>query len=96
MLEDGSIRFVRAGLDWHSLGDQSEASWLRILGPGDHRYHGADLGMLVSRARMQADDGSLSDRAQAWIRAIRDHFIGVAPQSAPAPADYGVLAFKAN
>lgn len=93
--EDGSISFMRAGLDWHSLGDESEAFWLRILGPGDYRYHGADLGMLVSRCRMQTDDGSLSDHAQAWIRAIRSQFVGVAPQHEPPPAEYGVLAFKA-
>jgi hypothetical protein len=94
--EDGSMRFVRAGLDWHSLGDESEAFWLRILGPGDYRYHGADLGMLVSRARMQSDDGSLSDCAQAWIRAIRERFVGAEPEHEPPPADYGVLAFKAG
>ena len=96
LLGDGSIRFVRAGLDWHSLGDESEAFWLRILGPGDYRYHGADLGMLVSRARMQTDDGKLSDRAHAWIRAIRDRFAGTAPRVQPAPTDYGALAFKAG
>jgi hypothetical protein len=94
--DDGSIRFMRAGLDWHSLGDETEAFWLRILGPGDYRYHGADLGMLVSRCRMQTDGGALSDLAQAWIRAIRGRFVGTAPQHEPPPADYGVLAFKAN
>jgi hypothetical protein len=94
---DGSIRFVRAGLDWHSLGDESEGFWLRILGPGDYRYHGADLGMLVTRARMQNDDGRLTDRAQAWIRAIRERFAGTPlPEDEPRPPDYGVLAFKAG
>ena len=62
---------MRAGLDWHSLGDEAEGFWLRILGPGDYRYHGADLGMLITRTRMQDDDGALTDAAQAWIAAIR-------------------------
>jgi hypothetical protein len=95
--DDGSIRFMRAGLDWHSLGDESEGFWLRILGPGDYRYHGADLGMLVTRARMQADDGALTDGAQAWIKAIRGRFAGTPlPEDEPPPPDYGVLAFKAG
>ncbi len=95
--DDGSIRFVRAGLDWHSLGDESEGFWLRILGPGDYRYHGADLGMLVTRARMQGDDGRLTEQALSWIRAIRSGFVGspLADDEAP-PPDYGVLAFKAE
>jgi hypothetical protein len=94
---DGSIRFMRAGLDWHSLGDESEGFWLRILGPGDYRYHGADLGMLVTRARMQADDGQLTDGAQAWIKAIRGRFAGTPlSEDEPPPPDYGVLAFKAG
>ena len=77
---------MRAGLDWHSLGDESEGFWLRILGPGDYRYHGADLGMLVTRARMQGDDGELTDGAQAWIKAIRGRFAGTPlPEDEPPP-----------
>ena len=89
-------RFVRAGLDWHSLGDESEAFWLRILGTGrlplprrrsrDARQPGAD----AERRRQPRDC------AQASIRAIRDRFVGSEPQHEPPPADYGVLAFKAG
>ena len=75
--DDGSIRFLRAGLDWHSLGDESEGFWLRILGPGDYRYHGADLGMLVTRARMQSrrrpPDRLCTGVDQGDPRALRRH-----------------------
>jgi hypothetical protein len=94
--DDGSIRFLRAGLDWHSLGDEAEGFWLRILGPGDYRYHGADLGMLITRTRMQDDECRLTPAAQAWIAAIRGRFAGTPLRDEPLPPDFGVLAFKAG
>ena len=52
---DGTIRFGRWGNDWHSIVDEDEAFFLRVLAPGDYRYKGADLGILVSRSRMQTE-----------------------------------------
>jgi hypothetical protein len=93
-LDDGGhIRFARWGNDWHSLHDETEAFFLRVLAPGDYTYPGADLGVLVSRSRMQTDDNELTDRARAWINGIHSQFAGtpVAEEAQPPP---GALAFK--
>ena len=42
--------------------------------PGDYRYKGADLGILVTRGRLMTADFRLTDRALAWIRAVRGSF----------------------
>ncbi|HET9738827.1 MAG TPA: biotin carboxylase [Solirubrobacteraceae bacterium] len=91
-LEDGGMTFTRWGHDWHSLQDESEAFFLRVLGPGDYRYPGADLGVLVGRSRMQTDDNQLTDRAREWIAAVHGQF---ASAPAPAPAEpVHAMAFK--
>jgi biotin carboxylase len=91
----GQIDFARWGNDWHSLQDESEAFWLRVLAPGDYRYPGADLGVLVARSRMQTEDNRLTERALEWIEGVKGQFAGtpVAPEREPAPPT-GALAFK--
>jgi biotin carboxylase len=92
-LEDEGIGFARWGHDWHSLHDDSEAFFLRVLEPGDFRYPGADLGVLVARSRMQTDDNELTSRAHEWIDGIHAHFAGAAlPPQGPVP--HGAMAFK--
>ncbi len=49
----GALVFRRAALDWHQLQNESEAFFLRIYGPGDYRWKGADLGVLVTKGRLQ-------------------------------------------
>ena len=66
----GEIGFARWGNDWHSLHDETEAFFLRVLAPGDYRYPGADLGVLVARSRMQTEDNELTERALEWIAGI--------------------------
>jgi biotin carboxylase len=94
-LEDsGALAFARWGNDWHSLHDESEAFYLRVLGPGDYRYPGADLGVLVARSRMQTDDHEhLTPRALEWIDGIKAQFAGE-PQPEEEPAPAGAMAFK--
>jgi hypothetical protein len=46
----GALVFRRPALDWHQLQNESEAFFLRIYGPGDYRWKGADLGVLVTSA----------------------------------------------
>jgi biotin carboxylase len=87
----GRISFGRWANDWHSLHDEDEAFYLRVLAPGDYRYPGADLGVLVARSRMQTEDNRLTERALAWIDGIHAQFAGTAVQDA-APA--GAMAFK--
>ncbi len=95
MAADGSVSFARFGHDWHSLVDEDEAFYLRVAAPGDYRYRGADLGVLLARGRMATDDGGLTERCQAWIAGIRGCFAGlpVAPAEA-AEAPQASLAFK--
>ena len=49
----GTLVFRRAALDWHQLQNENEAFFLRIYGPGDYRWKGADLGVLVTKGRLQ-------------------------------------------
>ena len=85
-LEDGGIQFARWGHDWHSLHDETEAFFLRVLAPGDFRYPGADLGVLVARSRMQTEDNQLTERAREWIAGVQAQFAGTQPAAAGAGA----------
>jgi biotin carboxylase len=89
--KDGHAEFLRWGNDWHGIHEDAEAFYLQVLGAGDYRYPGADLGLLVSRCRMQDDENHLTEQARQWIDAIREQFAGV-PVAEPAP---DVLSFKA-
>jgi biotin carboxylase len=89
----GGIGFSRWGHDWHSLHDESEAFFLRVLGPGDYRYPGADLGVLVARSRMQTEDNELTPRAHEWIYGVHAQFAGT-PLPEPDVAPAGAMAFK--
>lgn len=92
--EGGEIAFSRWGNDWHSLQDESEAFFLRVLGPGDYRYPGADLGVLVARSRMQTEDNQLTERAREWIRGIEQQFVGRPAPAEATPVPAGAMAFK--
>jgi biotin carboxylase len=95
MDDDGAIRFGRWGHDWHSIIDDSEAFFLRVLAPGDYRYKGADLGTLVTRSRMQTDDLELTERCRAWITGLRKQYVGVPVEpSTQEPARREPFAFK--
>ena len=78
---DGIVSWGRWGNDWHSIQDESEAFFLRVSGPGDYRYKGGDLGVLVSRGRFEADDGTLNDRALRWIDGIKRRYAGTAARA---------------
>ncbi|MGP0053711.1 MAG: biotin carboxylase [Solirubrobacteraceae bacterium] len=75
---DGNVSWGRWGNDWHSIQDESEAFFLRVAGPGEYRYEGGDLGVLVSRGRFESDDGTLNERARRWIDGIKRHYAGTA------------------
>ena len=79
----GGIRFVRRETDWHTVSSEDEAFYLRIAAEGQFRYPGADLGILVTRGRLQTDDHELTERALAWIRGIKAQFVGVPAPSRP-------------
>lgn len=77
--EDGSASFVRRTLDWHTVGGEDEAFYLRVYGVGEYRFPGADIGVLVSRGRMQSDDRQLIERGKRWAAAMTAQFKGTPP-----------------
>ena len=79
---DGGLRFDRVSNDWHDVTDEDEAFYLRVYAPGDYRFKGADLGVLVTKGRMQNADG-LTDRARHYIGGIRSHYISEPVPEAP-------------
>lgn len=85
----GALVFKRAALDWHQLQNEDEAFFLRIYGAGDYRWKGADLGVIVTKGRMQHALGngpfSLTIRAKHLINAIRDQFSGIPLRDVKAP-----------
>lgn len=91
---DGQIHFSRFDTHRRAVEDENEAFFLRILQPGEYRYEGADLGILVSRGRFMTEDFQLNDRAMAWIQAIRGKF-SAKPLSFPSePSFAGNSGFK--
>jgi biotin carboxylase len=70
----GGISFVRRETDWHTVASEDEAFYLRIAEAGGYRYPGADIGILVTRGRLQTDDHELTDRARVWIDGIKKQF----------------------
>jgi biotin carboxylase len=90
MNDNGQIELVRRAIDWSLVSGEDEAFYLRVYTAGDYRYYGADMGILVSRGRMQTDDRQLVPRAKAWAKAIHDKFETVpvqaaAPMAVPEP-----------
>ena len=65
---------MRRETDWHSVEDEDEAFYLRIAQEGGYRYPGADIGILVTRGRLQTDDHELTERAHTWITGIKKQF----------------------
>lgn len=79
----GGIHFDRPDLDWTNVIDNDEAFYLRVYREGDYTYKGADLGIIVSRGRMQTEQRELRERAKLWTAAINAEFHGVEPKAVP-------------
>ena len=77
--EGGELTFARVSYDWHDITGEDEAFFLRVYGPGDFRFRGADLGILVTKGRMQTAEG-LTERCRRYIDGIRSNY-----QSEPLP-----------
>lgn len=97
----GTLVFQRAALDWHQLQNENEAFFLRIYGAGDYRWKGADLGVLVTKGRLQTGKpgkpAALTIRARHLIDSVRGHYTGTpivppAEQAAPKGSPGGQLA----
>ena len=81
MRGDGEVVFDRFDYHRRAVETENEAFFLRILKPGDYRYEGADLGILVMRGRSMTKSFQLTERSKRWIRSIKSAFRGV-PMSA--------------
>ena len=88
----GQITFDRPDLDWTNVIDNDEAYYLRVYREGDYTYKGADLGIIVSRGRMQTEKRELRERAKLWTAAINAEFHGIEPKarsrSLPGPLSF--------
>ena len=74
MLEDGRVVFDRFDYHRRAVESENEAFFLRILKPGEFRYEGADLGILVTRGRSMTKGFQLNERAKKWIHGIKSSF----------------------
>ena len=84
MTEDGRVEYDRFDYHRRAVESENEAFFLRILRPGDYRYEGADLGIIVTRGRAMDNKFQLVDRSKKWIDGLRAHFKGK-PLAAAAP-----------
>ncbi len=85
---DNTVAYDRFDFNRREIEDEREAFFLRITGPGDYRYEGADLGILITRGRSMDDAFSLNERAHHWIRGIKQYYDArplVAAQAEPGP-----------
>ncbi|MCZ3386836.1 MAG: biotin carboxylase [Actinomycetia bacterium] len=80
MSDDGKISYVHEETDWHNVSDDAEAFYMQVYGEGEYRYPGADLGVLVTRDRMQTDSRELLTRGSKWAKAIGEQFHGIPPE----------------
>jgi biotin carboxylase len=83
MTDGGALAFEHASNDWHEITSEDEAFFMRVYGPGDYKFHGADLGILVTKGRMQTAEG-LTERCRRYITGIRAHYQSEALPAAPA------------
>jgi biotin carboxylase len=72
--DDGTLTYGRVANDWHDVTHEDEAFFLRVYAPGDFRFKGADLGILVTKGRMQTADG-LTERCRRYIDGIRAQYV---------------------
>jgi hypothetical protein len=86
LAEDGTVQFERPTPDWHALQDESECFFLRIYGPGDYRFKGADLGIVLTKGKLQTGDPwRLTERGKRLVETLRTHYTST-------PLDPGITA----
>lgn len=91
MNPDGSIVYDRFDYHRRAVASENEAFFLRISGPGDYRYEGADLGILVTRGRLMTNNFKLNSRAKQWIDGMRGKFRGRGLAPTPQAGAYKIL-----
>ena len=85
--DDGNLTYAGGSHDWHDVTHEDEAFFLRVYAPGDFRFKGADLGILVTKGRMQTAEG-LTQRCRHYIDGIRAQYVSEPlPETPPVGAD---------
>lgn len=79
---DGGLEYVRMQTHRRTVESEQEAFFLRIAKPGDYKYEGADLGILITPGRLMTDDFQLNERARAWTKGILAQFVSRPIQAA--------------
>lgn len=74
LTSDGKVEYDRFDYHRRAVDSENEAFFLRILKPGDYRYEGADLGILITRGRAMDSRFRLTKRAKSWIEGIKGQF----------------------
>ncbi len=91
---DNSLEYARFDYHRRAVETENEGFWLRISGPGDYRYEGADLGILITRGRLMTEDFELTDRARSFISGLRGAYQG--KPLAPAGQEQAPVALEAG
>ncbi len=94
MNDSGTVEYSRFDYHRRAVSNEREAFFLRITGPDDYRYEGADLGILILRGRSMSGDFILNDRARAWIKGIVSNYRGKplsAPEAAPEAGAFKIM-----
>ena len=87
MSPDGHVTYNRFDYHRRAVETEHEAFFLRILKPGDYRYEGADLGILVTRGRSMTKSFKLTEQSRQWINGLTSQFEAVPlDQQAAGPA----------
>jgi biotin carboxylase len=88
--DHGNLTFLRVSNDWHEVTHEDECFFMRVYGPGDYRFKGADLGILVTKGRMQTPDG-LTTRCRSYIEGIRSMYSSEAMPQPPLVVPIGYV-----
>lgn len=92
MEDDGTLTYSRFDYHRRAVESEHEAFFLRILGAGDFRYEGADLGILVTRGRAMDKNFQMTDRSKAWVDGIKNMFSAKPlPSAAPTEPAFKIL-----
>lgn len=74
MSDDGEAQIIRRTADWSNASGMNEAFFLRILGPGEYLYKGADMGVLLMRGKLETKSNKLAGRGKNWVKEMRSQF----------------------
>ena len=92
MEDDGTLTYNRFDYHRRAVESEREAFFLRILGPGDFRYEGADLGILVTRGRAMDKNFQMTDRSKQWVDGIKSMFSAKPlPSAAPTEPAFKIM-----